>query len=253
MRPARRHRQRGLTILEVIIVIAIVGSLMFLGANALRMMRDPLLDETLEFASVLQRTGQLAIEHGKLHRVVIDFDKKLYAVEVCEGSTTMTRGQKDDITDPSKVEDALVEGQQKLRTAGAGQIELASDPEQAAKMAAAVTGHHVADRICGPAAETPGPGALEIPVRQLSTKFKAVWVQHLDDSVTTGVVALHFFPVGSAEKAIVELTDGDETLSVLLHGLTRRVEVRDGELRNSDDHMLKNAAGDKEAEREEPK
>jgi hypothetical protein len=234
------------------IVIAIVGSLLFLGLNALRLMGDPLLDDTLEVASVMQRTGQLAVETGKLHRVVIDFDKKMYAVEVCEGSTTMKRGQKDEITDQKKVEDALIEGQDRLRTAGAGKIELASDPEQAAKMAAAVAGHHVADRLCGPAQETPAPGAQEVPVRQLVTKFGKVWVQHLDDPVTTGVVAIHFFPVGSAEKSIIEITDGDETLSILVHGLTRRVEVRDGEMRDADDHMLKNAKGDKEAEREEP-
>ncbi|MBC8142924.1 MAG: hypothetical protein H7Y38_15985, partial [Armatimonadetes bacterium] len=47
-------------------------------------------------------------------------------------------------------------------------------------------------------------------VRQLRSakgiKFREVWVQHAEDSVTAGVVSIHFFPIGSAEKSIVALT-----------------------------------------------
>ena len=40
-------------------------------------------------------------------------------------------------------------------------------------------------------------------------KFKEVWVQHRDDSVTKGQVAIYFFPLGWSEKAVIELTDGE--------------------------------------------
>ena len=46
------------------------------------------------------------------------------------------------------------------------------------------------------------------------------------------------------------MTDGDDTYSVLVSGLTGRVELRDGTLRNVEDHMLRNVMGDKDAKRE---
>jgi hypothetical protein len=46
------------------------------------------------------------------------------------------------------------------------------------------------------------------------------------------------------------MTDGSETYTILVHGLTGRVELRDGTLRDPDDHMLRNVLGDKDAERE---
>ena len=81
-------------------------------------------------------------------------------------------------------------------------------------------------------------------------KFKQVYVQHLDGAVTKGQAAIYFFPMGSSEKAIVELTDGTDTFSVLVYGLTGRVELKDGALKNVDDHMLRNAIGDKDAKRD---
>ena len=56
-------------------------------------------------------------------------------------------------------------------------------------------------------------------------------------------------PAGWAEKAIITLGDGRETYAIYLHGLTGRVEVKDGEPRDPDDHLLRNAKGEDEAER----
>jgi hypothetical protein len=71
-------------------------------------------------------------------------------------------------------------------------------------------------------------------------------------------VAIYFYPNGGSEKAVIELTDGDvdkvndgETFSVLVYGLTGRVELMDGILRDVNDHMMKNAMGDKDARRED--
>ena len=81
-------------------------------------------------------------------------------------------------------------------------------------------------------------------------KFKEIWVEHRDDSATKGQVAIYFFPLGGAEKAVIELTDGSEVFTVLVFGLTGRVELHDGTLRDVNDHMLKNVMGDKDAKRE---
>jgi len=49
---------------------------------------------------------------------------------------------------------------------------------------------------------------------------------------------------------VIEITDGSETFTVLVHGLTGRVELRDGVLKSVDDHMLRNVMGDRDAERD---
>ena len=82
-------------------------------------------------------------------------------------------------------------------------------------------------------------------------KFKSVFVQHMEKAVEKGQVAIYFYPQGQAEKAIIEISDGDETFSILIYGLTGRVELQDGALRDPDDHMLKNIMGDKELKQRE--
>jgi hypothetical protein len=134
----------------------------------------------------------------------------------------------------------------------------------------AIAGHHIADRMCVPVDEKEssgiitGAGGKSIGEKDIRTssvwtralraekgiKFKEIWVQHRDDSVTKGQVAIYFFPTGSSEKAVIEITDDSETFSVLVHGLSGRVQLKDGVLKDVNDHMLRNVMGDKDAERD---
>ena len=81
-------------------------------------------------------------------------------------------------------------------------------------------------------------------------KFKEIWVQHRDESVTKGQVAIYFFPNGSSEKAVVEVTDGSEIVQRARLRPDRPRRAQDGELRDVNDHMLRNVMGDKDAERD---
>jgi prepilin-type N-terminal cleavage/methylation domain-containing protein len=248
------RRPRGMTVLELMIVMAIVAiGLYFASSGLRRVTKADLTDDTLDLASVLRRAGQLAIETGQLHRVVLDFDKRIYAVEACRGANTLVRGKQEPrVADPREAQDKIAMAQERLSTAlpGTAPVQGAA-PDDAVRRAAALAGHHVLDRVCEPAAETPAPGAKAMSVRELRSgvKLREVWVQHLDDSTTDGTVAIHFFPFGSAEKAVVEVVGGDDVYTILIHGLSGRVEVKDEALRNADDHMLRDAIGEKEEER----
>jgi Tfp pilus assembly protein FimT len=256
----RAHK--GLTVLEIMVVLAIMGMTVFLMRSGFRSLtKADLVENSTELASVLRRAGQLAIEHGQLHRVLIDLDKNAYVVEVCEGQTTI---QRNELVRPDEEEKkrALEKGKEKLSqgsTSGAGETALmGSDPETAARRAMAIAGHHVADKMCAPvpdpsSGDATGAGWMRALRSGKGIKFKEIWVQHRDDSVTKGQVAIYFFPLGSAEKAVVEVTDGDDVFSILVYGLTGRVELRDGTLRDVNDHMMRNAMGDKDAQREDQK
>ena len=246
--------QLGMTVLELMIVLAIIGGGAALVRSGFRMLSGAdLVEDATELSAVMQRANQLAIEHGELHRVVIDFDKGAYVVEICQGQTAIVRNEKLE-TDPEEQKRALERGKQRLSQMPADAF-AAGDPDEATRRATAVAGHHIADRTCVPATDSiTGDATGKGWIRQLKTakgiKFKQVFVQHLDSAVSKGQVAIYFFPMGSSEKAVVELTDGSDTFTVLVYGLTGRVELKDGTLKNIDDHMLRNAMGDKDAKRD---
>jgi prepilin-type N-terminal cleavage/methylation domain-containing protein len=256
----RAHK--GLTVIEIMVVLAIMGMTVFLMRSGFRSFtKADLVENSTELASVMRRAGQLAIEHGQLHRVLIDLDKNVYVVEVCQGQDTI---QRNELVRPDEEERkrALEKGKDKLaqgNTSGGGETTLAGgDPETAARRAMAIAGHHVADKVCAPVpdpstGDASGKGWMRALRADKGIKFKEIWVQHRDDSVTKGQVAIYFFPLGSAEKAVVEVADGDDIFSILVYGLTGRVELRDGTLRDVNDHMMRNAMGDKDAAREDQK
>jgi type II secretory pathway pseudopilin PulG len=243
-----------MTVLEIMVVLAIVGGLVYIVRSGFRLVtKADLVEDATQLTAVLRRASQLAVEHGELHRVVLDLDAEGFAVEVCQGAVGIARNELLKADDEA-TKRALEKGRQRLT--GLPPDALATgDPEEATRRAAALAGHHVADRACKPAdnsvtGDSNGKGWIRKLRKDKGVKFKEIWVEHRDDSTTKGRVAIYFFPLGSAEKSVIELTDGSEVFTVLVFGLTGRVELHDGTLRDVNDHMLKNALGDRDAKRE---
>jgi type II secretory pathway pseudopilin PulG len=246
--------QPGMTVLEIMVVLAIIGGMVFIVRSGFRLItKADLVEDATDLTAVMRRAGQLAVEHGDLHRVVLDLDSEAFAVEVCQGAVAIARNELVK-ADDEETKRALERG--RARLTGLPPDALATgDPDEATRRAAALAGHHVADRTCKPAddsitGDSNGKGWLRKLRKDKGVKFKEVWVAHRDDSVTKGQVAIYFFPLGGAEKTVVELTDGSEVFTVLVFGLTGRVELHDGTLRDVNDHMLKNVMGDRDAKRE---
>lgn len=252
--PHRRTSQLGMTVLEIMIVLAILGGGVVLVRTGFRMLtKADLVENAVELSAVLRRAGQLAIENGEMHRVVFNIEKGIYVVEVCQGQISILRNEKLN-ADPEEVKEALERGKQRMGTLPADAF-AAGDADEGTKRVTALAGHHIADRMCSPATtamtgDVSGKGWERSLYSGKGIKFQEIWVQHRDEGITKEPVAIYFFPMGSAEKAVIEVTDGSETFSVLVHGLTGRVELRDGKLRSVDDHMMKNVMGDRDAERD---
>ena len=88
------RKPRGMTVLELMIVLAIIGGAAFLVRSGFRMVtKADLVENSTELTAMMRRASQLAIEHGELHRVVIDLDKGIYVVEVCQGQTAIMRNE----------------------------------------------------------------------------------------------------------------------------------------------------------------
>lgn len=244
------HPQRGMTLLEVMVVLAIIALLTYAAASGFRMVtKADLADDARELGFVIRRAQQLAMLTGDLHRVVLDLDTQAYQVEACKGSPTLVRQREERVamTAEERAERMQDERDKLLQL---GPDTLSADPAAAEQRAAALAGHHVLDRVCEPAQDMAMDAKGRGLARELrrSIAFGEIAVQHLDDVATKGSVTLNLMPSGAAEKAVLKLTDGDATFAVVVHGLTGRIEVTD-DPPDAQKHLRRMSTGAEEMER----
>lgn len=264
MRDRGRHTASGMTILEVVVVIALIGMISYLGVGAIRWLRGANAVETsVEMAAVMRRTSQLAQTSGELYRVVFDLgatdsERQSFRVEVCAGGpAALTKDPELPDQSEEAKKRAVEDAKQRLAsTTPQGALPTGGGVDEegrAEDMALALANQLGSRRSCVVSAELfgdpDGKGTVREVQNERGARIKQVWVQHLEKPVSHGLVAVHFFPSGSAEKAIFEIGDGRNTFTVLVHGLTGRVEVRDGALRDPDDFLLRDATGEEIEER----
>jgi prepilin-type N-terminal cleavage/methylation domain-containing protein len=90
-----------MTLLELLVVMAVVGLLMALGVRGVRWLRSSSLrDVTTEIAAVFRVTYNLATLSATHHRVVFDLDAQTYRIEACEGEVTLQRHEREEVAEP---------------------------------------------------------------------------------------------------------------------------------------------------------
>jgi type II secretory pathway pseudopilin PulG len=256
-----------MTMLEILIVLGVMGLLLVLGRYTVNAVaKTGLRSTTVEVAAALKAARNLSSQSGMNHRVVFNLDQQTYQIEVCPDPIQMQRGGKEEDRPDREALAGLAEhpdpmggkpGMQPGLGAASTEVSGAESPEQALKASAALAGLRVGTSRCGVSAAVGGDGsslrqAQGPNVHKLEgggVSMRRIYVQHLDDPVDKGEVSINFFPLGQAEKAMIELVDtsGDQ-FTVLLYGLTGQVEVRDGEV-DPDVHMRRDATGDEVDER----
>lgn len=244
--------------IEILIVLAIVGGLMgmLLGGGLLKSNETRMREAAVEVLGTLRATYGMATMSGTHHRVVFDLDAQKFHIELCRGPQTIRKSEEEEVVD----QDALAELMEKIEQPATQSLDHeivnAGSPEEAAAAAAALAGIRVGTAKCEPAIHgfsgQPAPSGNR---HSLDTKhdirIERIYVQHLHEPVEEGIVTINFFPVGFAEKAIVEVVgeDDDDTYSILVHGMTSRVEFKNGDF-DPDDHMRRDGVGDDTEERQ---
>ena len=262
-----------MTLLEILIVLGVIAGAMFLGYYVVSAVtKSALRDDTVEVAAALKSAHNLAAQSGMHHRVVFDLDKQTYRIEVCPDPIQIKRGDQEEVIDKEALEQ-LKDQPNPLQAAsnmgigpGVGglgssteDVSEAESPEAALKAAAALKGMRVGASRCGISPASGGdelnlkdpqqPNIHQLDGSGKGVKLRRVFVQHLREEVSSGEVSINFFPLGQSEKAMLELgDDSGEQYTVLVYGLTGRVELRDGAV-DPDKHMRRNAAGDEEEDK----
>ena len=245
-----------MTMIEIMVVLAIIGGLMLvlLGGGLLKSNSTRVREASVEVMATLRAAYNMATMTGKHHRVVLDLENQLYHIEICAGAQTLVKGDEEEVVDMDEFEELQEKLKRPITSDFNQEIIQAGSPEDAAAAAAALAGLRVGTTRCQPATNTiSGQPSKSGNKHKLDTergiRISKVHVQHLNDPVEDAIVSINFFPVGSAEKAIVQVEGDDDAFSVLVFGMTSRIEFRSGRV-ESEHHMLRDGAGDDVEERQ---
>jgi len=217
--PAKRARVRGLTLIEVMIVMALMGLLTatlvfgsgaFIGAS--RRAAAGL------FVAAVQKGLAQANTVGKPVRLAIDLGAGRLVLEESNSSVAL-RGKP---SDPLETGDADAE---------AGAVQAAVAAAQAAgedflAYASAPSSGFTPIDLLGQDGDTPGR-ALDP-----SIKITKVQTEHDDEPISEGVAYIYFWPGGVTERAVVQLGRGleDDGVTVEVSPLTGRARISRGKV-----------------------
>lgn len=236
MRVVSRARARGMTLIEVLIVFALIGLIMgamVVGSGQLSGAR--LRHSSTMIAGAVRVAFSRATATSKSVRLVMDFEDNAIWLE--EGDGPM-----------------LVQSKDTTGTGGAAAATVAEKQavEESSRIVKGPTPPPPSFReidAMGLVASSPGKGhkALERGI-----KFRSVQTAHDLEARTQGRAYLYFWPGGMTERASIQLKAGDAddpkaALTLIVSPLTGKVTVKDGAVE------IPKPADDREAsEREDP-
>jgi prepilin-type N-terminal cleavage/methylation domain-containing protein len=261
---------RGMTLIEIIVVLALAGLLMAVAVPSLRVVMG--VDHrraSRELAATLRWVYEEATIRNAAMRVAYDLDRRVYWVEIAEGDALAWKDEKSkDNFDRYMADKAESEARLADRRSGQSQPDLStlvqsiagnSEDAGAGLLAGLFTGGGLLPTRGGEfqvnkwqAYEDGGFGHTELPN---GVKFAGVWtpihpdtLRPLDeheqramaekpqDEQEWRIAYTHAFPGGYMEDAVVYVSDesGEDITSLVVEPLTGRVIVEEGEAQPPD-------------------
>jgi general secretion pathway protein H len=244
LRRARRAAQRGMTLIEimiVMIVIAVVMAGVVMGSGQLGMSRLKHTATAITGASRVAFTRATAT--SKSMRLVFDIDASTMWLEegdspmLVQSKDTTSTGGADPVTAAEKRAvaegEAIVKGPRAPRAHfhAVNGISITADVAKQPAAATAATPAPEASASSGPpSTSNGGKGPISLP---RGIKFREIQTAHDDAPRTSGRAYLYYWPGGLTERASIQIrmgdsTDDSDTLTLVLSPLTGKITVKSG-------------------------
>lgn len=235
-----RAREAGMTLLEMLVVLGVIA--MLAGALTVGYVRLPgtaLKREAIRMAAALRTGYDRATASGAHHRLVIDITEGTYSLERCEGKVQVRKVR--DLRE--EVERQRLEAEKQARLSGG---------QSSSELFDTIV-HDVGEKLGGSAG---GGGAGCKPVTgemgkkqklggRPKVSFSKIYVAHLEEPATEGEISINFFPLGTAERAVIVLGVGEEDhFSIAVRPLSGRIDMHPGEWRDVEDAVQQDAEGE---------
>ena len=210
------HSPKGMTLTEILIVLAIVGGLLTAGLSMMGVMtQGQLRKEAMRMTSTIQYAYNQAALNNRPYRLVIDLETQEYYTEVSDRRVVVSAVQ-EDYDQGLLPEEARLMQEARRQRRNEFFREEEDDPFG---MSRRVGFQRAEDAVISP--RTLGNGI----------RFESVLTDNFRNPVREGKVAIHFFPNGFQQQAQVVLVDPDSgaKFTLITEPLTGRVRIYSGE------------------------
>lgn len=215
----RRQHQRGLTLIETLVVVGIIGMLIgMVAVSARSIAKTELRGSAAKLAAGMRYCFNRSITTGAYFRIVLDLDGNKYWAERSDERFYLSRdkefsknGRAPDLEalERKKREDEAREEKQRL---GSSPLAQYLEPPPKPKRAKFQT---FADAA--------------MPAVQLKkVKLYDVFTPRQQTPYEKGRAYIYFFPDGHTERAMIHLRDGDDYYTLIVAPLTGRVDIQSG-------------------------
>ena len=211
MTPSARRRaaQRGLTLIEIVMGLAIAAMVMAVGVTTLNALTDAhLRSAAVEITGAVKYSYDRAIMEKRIQRIGFDLDRHIWWLEYTDDpyglNVELDRGEEgtrpDSNDEPSSRRSSIFDDD--------------ADEEVKKALEGGRSASFVPDSASGKPRKLTG-----------DVEFESVWTGHQEEPFTSGVGYLHFFRGGWTEPAQIVLTDGDDFITLKVSPLTGRVRT----------------------------
>lgn len=210
------HSPKGLTLTEILIVLAIVGGLLTAGLSMMGLMtQGQLKKEAMRMTSTIQYAYNQAALNNRPYRLVIDLDNQEYYTEISDRRVVVSTTEEDFEAGYLPEEARLMQESRRQRR----NEFFREEEDDPFGMSQRVGFQRAEDAVISP--RSLGNGI----------QFESVLTDNFTNPVREGKAAIHFFPNGFQQQARVVLVDPDSgaKFTLITEPLTGRVKVYSGE------------------------
>lgn len=213
----KRRSRRGFTLIELTMALAIAAMLAGVAVISVQnLTHADLRSSAVELSGAIKFNYDRSIMEKRIQRLGMDLDKGVWWIEYTDDPFTMAEERLRGDEGVKRDEDGKIIDKDDDKFF----FDDDDDTEVRAALEGGKSASFVPDEDAGEPKNLPG-----------DIRFGKVHTGHQEEPFTSGIAYLHFFRGGFTEPAEIELTDGEDVVTLKVLPLTGRVRTYHRELR----------------------